>query len=70
MDIKNLEGIGIKKLELIANAEEKKQDKDIKLKCLDMVMAHGNEQERACPWLKGAKLFNWIKFNNPDIEVK
>lgn len=64
------DGRGVKTIEAEGKIAEKFRDEDIKLKCLEVVMAHGREQDKAFPWNTAQKYFLWIKYGNPNIEVK
>ena len=50
--------------------KEKFRDEHTKLKCLELVMVHGNHNDRDMPYNKAQKLFCWVKWGNPDIEIK
>ena len=64
------DGKGIIKIREEAKFEEKFRDEDIKLKCLEIIMAHGRDQDKAMPWNFGQRMFTWVKYNNPDMEIK
>jgi hypothetical protein len=49
--------------------EEERQDEMIKLKCLELIMADGLPTDKATPWYRAQKLYLWVKYNNPDMQV-
>ena len=63
------DGKGVHKINAEAKIKEAFRDEDIKLKCLEIVMAHGNDNLKAMPWKTAVRYFHWIKYGNPDIEV-
>lgn len=50
--------------------EEKMHDQEMKLGCLKLVMEFGHENNKSMPWNFAQKLYLWVKYNNPDMEVK
>lgn len=50
--------------------QERIRDERIKLQLLEIVMAHGREQDKSMPWNFANKLFTYVKYGNPDMEIK
>lgn len=65
-----LKGVGVHKIRELTKAEEKFRDEDIKLECLRIVMSHGREQDKSMPWNTAQKYYLWIKYGNPNMEIK
>jgi len=52
------------------NWQEARQDETMKLECLKLVMEHGKDNDRSMPWNTAQRYYMWIKYGNPDLEVK
>jgi hypothetical protein len=63
------DGKGVHKIAAEGKIKEAFRDEDIKLKCLEIVMAHGTDNLKATPWNTAQRYFAWIKYGNPDIQV-
>ena len=63
------DGKGVHKINAEAKIAEAFRDEDIKLKCLEIVMAHGNDNLKATPWNTAQRYYLWIKCGQPDMQV-
>ena len=63
------DGKGVHKINAEAKIAEKFRDEDIKLKCLEIVMAHGADNLKAMPWKTANRYYHWIKYDKPDMQV-
>ena len=63
------DGKGVHKINAEAKIAEAFRDEDIKLKCLELVMAYGADNLKATPWKTAQRYYAWIKYGQPDIQV-
>ena len=63
------DGKGVHKIAAEAKIKEQFRDEDIKLKCIEIVMAHGRDNDKSMPWNTAQRYFLWIKYGKPDMEV-
>lgn len=61
--------MGVHTIEKEAKIEEAIRDERIRLKCLELVMAHGHENSKGTPWKTAQMYFYWVKYQKPDMQV-
>lgn len=60
---------GVHAVKEAAKIEEQFRDEDMKIKCLEIVMSHGRDNDKSFPWNTAQKYYLWIKYGNPDMKV-
>jgi hypothetical protein len=63
------DGKGVQKIRAEGKIEEQFRDEDLRMECIKAVMRHGREQDQAFPWNHATKLFYWVKYQKPDMQV-